>query len=396
MKITKTEIMLLQCGSKAPRDNGCRPIIIRIHTDEGIYGDGEAAMLLMSGALASCGMLKDLSEMIIGMDPLEHEVIWNKLYRRTYFAQHGGPIMYSAISAIDMALWDIKGKYYQVPVYKLLGGKFRDEIPCYASQIQSGWGKYLDYDAHAPEDFRKNAEEAVKEGYKTVKADFLLSDRDGRWLDPQERMGVLDGRLLDLAEERIAAVRDVLGKDGNIIVEGHAYMDVQTGRQIAERFGPYDVLYFEEPCTTFLDNQKYLRSVMPMPMAGGERLFTRWQYIPYMQSHAYQLLQPDVGNCGGITEIMKIIDLAEVYELGVQLHCVATPVGLAAALQVEAAMPRFLFHEHTGFQQRDFIRRLGKYDLQPENGKFRVPEEPGLGNTLSDYALETCEKYTVE
>lgn len=395
MKITKIDIMLLKTGDSAPRDSGCRPIICRIHTDEGIYGDGEAAMLLMSGALATCGMLKDLAERIIGMDPLGHEVIWNKLYRTTYFAQHGGPIMYAAISAIDMALWDIKGKYYNEPVWKLLGGKFRDELPCYASQIHSGWGRYLDEDAHTPEEFYRNACEAREDGYNAVKVDCLISDETGRRLGTGERHGVLTGELLNLAVERVAAVREGIGEDGNIILEGHAYMDVQTGRQFAQRLEPYRILYFEEPCTTFLPNQEYLNSVIPMPLAGGERLFTRWQYMPYVQAHAYQLLQPDVGNCGGITELMKIIDLAEVYELGVQLHCVATPIGLAAALNVEAAMPRFVYHEHTGFQQRDFVRRLGAIDYQPENGVFRVPDEPGIGNTLSQFALDTCEKFTV-
>lgn len=396
MKITKIDIMLLQTGSNAPRDNPCRPIVCRIYTNEGIYGDGEAAMLLMSGSLATYGMLKDLSEIIIGMDPLAHEVIWYKLYRETYFAQHGGPIMYAAISAIDMALWDIKGKYYNKPVWALLGGKFRDELTCYASQIHSGWGRYLDEEAHTPEEFYRNAREAREEGYHTVKVDCLISDRDGRYLKTDERLGLLDADILKLAIERVAAVRDGLGEEGNIILEGHAYLDVQTSRQFANMLEPYHILYFEEPCTTFLPNQEYLNRTISMPMAGGERLFTRWQYMPYVQAHAYQLLQPDVGNCGGITEIMKIIDLAEVYELGVQLHCVATPIGLAAALNVEAAMPRFLFHEHTGFQCRDFVRRLGEIDYQPVSGKMPIPTKPGIGNTLSKFAISTCEKYTVE
>ena len=395
MRITKIDLMILQTGCKQPRDNGCRPIVCRIYTDQGISGDGEAAMLLMSGALASLGMLKDLSEMIIGMDPLENEVIWNKLYRQTYFAQNGGPIMYSAISALDMALWDIKGKYFGVPVYKLLGGKFRSEVACYASQFQSGWGDYRDADAVTPEEYARNAGEAVKQGYRVLKADFLLTSGDGSYLSEEERTGRLSPELLNLAEERVAAVREAVGPDIQLMVEGHGYLDAQTALQLAKRIAPYDILYFEEPCTPFLPTAKFLAQEAGIAISGGERLFSRWQYVPYIESRAYQLLQPDLGNCGGITEVKKIIDLAAVYEIGLQLHCVATPLSVAAALHLEAAMPSFVFHEHASFQSQDFIRCLCENDYQPENGKLKIPELPGLGNALSEYALKTCERYTI-
>lgn len=395
MKITKIDLMVLQTGSKRPRDNGCRPVVCRIYTDEDIYGDGEAAMLLMSGALASFGMLKDLSEMILGMNPLDHEVIWNKLYRQTYFAQNGGPIMYSAISALDMALWDIKGKYFGVPIYRLLGGRFRSEVDCYASQFQSGWGIDMEKSAVTPEDYARYAKEAVSQGYQVLKGDFLLTDRQGRTLTEEDRTGRLSAELLKLAEERVAAVRRAVGPDIQLIVENHGYLDTQTALRLARRIRPYDILYFEEPCTPFLPTAKFLAAEAGIPISGGERLFTRWQYVPYMEARAYQLLQPDLGNCGGITEVKKIIDLAAVYEIGVQLHCVATPLSQAAALNMEAAMPNFVFHEHASFQSRDFIRRLCEYDYQPQEGKLKVPELPGIGNTLSEYALKTCERYTV-
>ena len=394
MKITKIDLMVLQTGKKHPFDNGCRPVVCRIYTDEGIFGDGEAAMLLMSGALASFGMLKDLSEMILGMDPLDHEVVWNKLYRRTYFAQNGGPVMYSAVSAIDMALWDIKGKYFGVPVHRLLGGKFRDDVTCYASQFQSGWGDYME-SAHTPEEYARNAREAVKEGYQVLKADYLLTDEKGRDLDSSQQRGVLSPQLLNLAEERVAAVREAVGKDVQLIVEGHGYTDVQSAMQLAQRIKAYDILFFEEPCTPFLPTAKYLADKMGIGVSGGERLFTRWQYEPYMRERAYQLLQPDLGNCGGITEVKKILDMAEIYEIGVQLHCCASPLSVAAALNVEASMQNFIFHEHTSFQQRDFIRCLCEEDYQPKGAVMRVPDRPGIGNALSEYALKTCEKYTV-
>lgn len=395
MKIRKIDLMLLQTGQKQPRDNGCRPVVCRIYTDEGIYGDGEAAMLLMSGALASFGMLKDLSEMILGMDPLDHEVVWNTLYRRTYFAQNGGPIMYAAISAIDMALWDIKGKFFGMPVYQLLGGAFRDEVSCYASQFQSGWGRYME-SAHTPEEFARNAREAVQEGYRVLKADYLSTDRSGRDLTSAQQRGVLSPSLLRLAEERVAAVREAVGEDVQLIVEGHGYTDPQAAMQFAKRIAPYDILFFEEPCTPFLPTATYLADKLGIPVSGGERLFSRWQYLPYIQERAYHLLQPDLGNCGGISGVKKILDIAEVYEIGVQLHCCASPLSVAAALNVEASMQNFIFHEYTSFQQREFIRRLCVEDYQPENAVIKIPQRPGIGNTLSDFALSTCEKMTIE
>ena len=135
MKITKVEVFEVQA-----RRPEWRPVLCRIYTDEGIYGDGEAALAYCNGAPAAAGMIKDLASLIIGMDPLDNEVIWDKLYKCTFWGQNGGPVVFAGISAIDIALWDIKGKYFNVPVYKLLGGKRRDYIRTYASQLQFGWG----------------------------------------------------------------------------------------------------------------------------------------------------------------------------------------------------------------------------------------------------------------
>ena len=157
----------------------------------------------------------------------------------------------------------------------------------------------------------------------------------------------------------------------------------------------YGILFFEEPCTPFLPAMERFARHSPIPASGGERLYSRWQYLPYASSGVYRLLQPDAGDCGGITELKKIIDLADIFELPVQVHCCASPLCVAATLQVEAVISRFTFHEHTSFQCQDAIRRLCRYDYQPEGGDLRIPDLPGLGNELSDFALTHCEKTVI-
>lgn len=137
MKITKVDVLHLKTNLK----NGhWRPIVCRIYTDEGIYGDGEAALAYGESQIAAFGIVQNFAKLIIGMDPLQHEVIWDKLYRTTFWGQNGGPVIFAGISAIDIALWDIKGKYYNAPIYELLGGKRREKLRTYASQLQFSWG----------------------------------------------------------------------------------------------------------------------------------------------------------------------------------------------------------------------------------------------------------------
>ena len=143
MKITKVDVLMAKI--KVPVSDGWRPVFCRIYTDEGIYGDGEAAVTYMLGAPAAFSMIQDVAPLIIGMDPMDNEVIWDKIYKNTFWCQNGGPITFAAMSAIDIALWDIKGKALGLPLYKLFGGKFRSELRAYASQLQlSGWKKDTD------------------------------------------------------------------------------------------------------------------------------------------------------------------------------------------------------------------------------------------------------------
>ena len=183
-----------------------RPICCRVFTDEGIYGDGEAGIAFDYAAPAGIGMLQDLSHLIIGENPMRVEYIWEKLFYNSFWAQGGGPVVYAAMSAIDIALMDIKGKALNVPIYELLGGKFRNELRCYASQLQFGWvdrigpwGKSLEY--------VDIVQYAMSQGYDAVKIDFTMYDLHGQEIPCQDWRGILPNHLYRLFEERLAAIR---------------------------------------------------------------------------------------------------------------------------------------------------------------------------------------------
>lgn len=389
MKITQVDVMKLETGEHFT------PIVCRIYTDEGIYGDGEAALAYGFARNAAVGILRDFAQLIIGMDPLDHEIIWDMLYKNTFWGQNGGPVTFSGLSAIDIALWDIKGKYFNVPVYKLLGGKRQDKLRTYASQLQYGWSRNYETMATA-EDYSTVAKKAVAEGYDCIKIDFLTFDRDGRTLRKDETANLLPPYYLTLFEERIAAVREAVGPHVDIIVENHSSTDANSAVQIAQIAAKYRVFAFEEPNTPTPKVTRFIRDNVNIPIAHGERLYGRWQYAPYFENGSVQLIQPDVGNCGGLTEVKKVSDMAFIYDVCVQVHSVGSPLETATAMQLECAIPNFAIHEHHRVSLCDYMRRLCKYDYQPVDGKLVVPDLPGIGNELSDYALTHCEKITLK
>lgn len=391
MKIVKVDVM--QLGTDVRPD--WRPIVCRIYTDEGIYGDGEAAMAYDVGALGAFGMLQELAKMVIGMDPLDNEVIWDKLYRSTFWGQNGGPVTFSAISAIDIALWDIKGKYFKVPVYKLLGGKKRDNLRCYASQLQFGWGE-VRIPARTPEDYAKNAKKAVAEGYDAVKFDFFLYDEKDGFFNDNDRLGLLSKKYLNIVEKRIAAVREAVGPDVDIIMENHSYTDAQSALQLGKMAEKYDIFCFEEPTTPYPKITKYMSDKLNIPIATGERIYSRWQYAQYFENCSVQMIQPDFGNCGGITEGKKICDMAYAYDVGVQGHACGSPLSNVVALHLECVISNFVIHEHHAVNLTPYNKSYCIYDYQPVNGKFKVPELPGLGNELSESAINNSVKVTIE
>ncbi|MCC8060169.1 MAG: mandelate racemase/muconate lactonizing enzyme family protein [Clostridiales bacterium] len=383
MKITKVEVIQEKPAKEHPR---WRPIFCRIYTDEGIYGDGEAAMAYGVGSYGAFGMLVDFSKLIIGMDPLDHEIIWEKLYKLTFWAQNGGSVAMGAISAIDIALWDIKGKFFNMPIYKLLGGKRRSQLRTYASQLQFGWDCKNEVKTTL-EDYCEVAKKAVSEGFDCVKIDFFTFDTDGRKFTSKDQTTLRPPYYVDLVESRVAAVRETIGPKVDIMMENHSFTDASAAIQIGRRVQKYNIFAFEEPTSPSPKVMKHIADSLDMPLAQGERVYGRIQYIPYFEDMSMQLIQPDLGTCGGITEGKKICDMAYSYDVSVQLHVCASPLSTAAALHLESTLPNFCIHEHHTFNLKDWNRKLCTVDWQPESGMFTVPEGPGLGCELSDYAL---------
>jgi L-alanine-DL-glutamate epimerase-like enolase superfamily enzyme len=392
MKIAKVDVMMVKI-EKMPK---LRPIICRIFTDEGIYGDGEAALAYGIAAPAAFGMIQDLAKLIIGMDPLDNEVIWDKLYKSTFWGQNGGPVVFAGISALDIALWDIKGKYFNVPVYKLLGGKRRDNLRTYASQLQFGWD-----DPEVPvaktADYAAVSRKAVAEGYDCIKIDFFTFDRDGRPFTTGEEMTrLLKPYYVQLIEERIAAVREAIGPNVDIIMENHSTLDANSAVQLGRVAQKYNIFYFEEPNTPTAKMAKYINSKLTMPISHGERIYSRWQYAEYFENNSVEVIQPDIGNCGGLTEAKKICDMAYTYDVSVQAHVCASPYSTAVALHLECVIPNFVIHEHHRICLLQCNKDLCVYDYQPVDGKYKVPELPGIGNEFSEVALKNCDKVTVQ
>ena len=364
MKITKIDIMLVDVN---PVDNpGWEPIVCRVYTDSGIYGDGEAALAYGRASRAAFGMIQDLAGLVIGMDPLSNEVIWEKLYKATFWGQNGGPVVFAGISAIDIALWDIKGKHFGVPVYQLLGGKMRQKLRCYA------------------------------EGYDAIKIDFFTFAPDGHRFSSEETTRIQSPANVNLVISRLAAVREAVGPDVDIIMENHSYIDAQGAVQLGRLAEQYNVLFFEEPTTPNPKMNQFVADRVRIPIAQGERIYTRWGYAPYFEDGSIQLIQPDIGNCGGITEAKKICDLAHIYDVGVQAHVCAGPLSTAAALHLEAAIPNFTIHEHHVYNRFAYNKAMCIYDYQPVQGSIAVPDLPGLGNELSDFCFTHGQKVTVQ
>jgi len=293
-----------------------------------------------------------------------------------------------------MALWDIKGKAYNVPLYELLGGKQRPTLRAYASQLQHGWGTDEFVNLGKTEEYVEVAEAAVKDGFNALKYNFLVYDRDGKWT------GILNGPqenwMIEMIEERVAAVRNAVGPNVDIILENHGYSDHVSAAQIARAVEKYNIFFMEEAGVPMnVEAMSELQKKTSIPLAGGERVYGRYDYNRYFQANAMKIAQPDLGTCGGITEGKKICDLASAYDVSVQTHVCGSPIATTASLHLEAAIPNFVIREWHVQNRYPSYTLFGKYDYAPKNGQCEIPDLPGIGQELSDYALEHAKIETV-
>mgnify|MGYP002609462073 FL=1 len=401
MKITSVECYL--------GDKGLGGFVtVKVNTDEGISGFGEAGLAYGKCSEAAFGQCQDFARMVLGMDPFNTEEIWEHLHRHTFWGMGGGVVVTSAMAAIDTACWDIKGKALNMPVYKLIGGKTNKKLRAYASQLQFGWRTLIEKNdaltlLYDPKDYYDVVKDAMAEGYDAVKIDPVFAPLEER---PMAEVMATQGNQIrgcyrehDLTRsvERIAAAREAGGPDLDIIVEIHSLLDANTAALLGQALEPYRIMYYEEPTMPCNPGVfKHIKERCKLPLATGERSYTRWGFRQFFEDRTLDIIQPDLCNTGGITETKKICDMAQVYDVGVQIHVCGGPIATAAALQVEAAIPNFVIHEEHNANLLKVFKEAGKYYHAPVNGFYEVPELPGIGQEMSEQAMATARKVVIE
>lgn len=390
MKIVGAEIIQARLSGEAGilRWNPCW---VRLVTDNGIDGVGEVGLAYGVASGAAPGMIRDLAEaFVIGRDPFDTESIWETMFRSSFWGEGGGPVVSGAMSAMDAALWDIKGKSMGMPVWKLLGGRCNEKLRTYASQIQLGWSENGVNNLTQPEDYADAARIAVADGYDCVKIDPLMIGLDGK-RNPKLR-GLHSASDLARYRARLEAVRDAVGPEVDIILELHSFTSKSGAEKLAELYADLNLYFMEEP-VHYASPLAHLalRERMDGRLSAGERFYTRWGAEPYLSANAIDVIQPDFGLIGGITEGKKVCDLAHLYDITVQGHVCGSPVATAIALHVETAIPNFQIHEHHIYARQKVNRDLCDVDLQPKSGVFEAPQTPGLGVRLTDRAYHKAD-----
>ena len=339
-------------------------LFIKIYTDAGIYGVGEGSLQYKD--LGLMAEIEDFSKFLIGKDPFAIEYIWTSLYRRVTWT--GGAVTMSAISAIDLALWDLKGKALGVPVYELLGGKVRDAVPVYAN----GWFE----DAVTPEDHAEMAIKTVESGYPCLK----FYPFKGQYATTPER--------IKTGVELVAAVRNAVGPDIQIGIDVRARLDFWSALQVAEELIPYKISWIEEPIQ--FDNPKLMGEFARksrVPVSTGEQLYNRWDFQPLLDEKSISIIQPDICHAGGISELRKIASAAETQYVNVAPHNSNGPISTAASLHLDMNIPNC-------FKQEIFVSFLDRYEAVLTNqipihdGFATPPVGPGWGTDIDEEALK--------
>jgi galactonate dehydratase len=341
-----------------------RWLFLKITTDEGIVGWGEP---VIEGKAATVKTAVDeLMENLIGKNPMNIEDHWNMMYRSGFY--RGGPILMSAIAGIDQALWDIKGKFYNAPIHQLLGGKARDKMRVYS------W-----IGGDRPAEVGIAAQKMMASGFTAVK---MNATEELQYVDSFEK--------IDHAVERVAIVREAVGKHFDIGIDFHGRVHKPMAKILAKELEAFHPMFIEEPVLP--ENNEALREIanhVAIPIATGERMFSRWQVKNILQDGYVDIIQPDVSHAGGITECKKIISMAEAYDVAAAPHCPLGPIALAACLQVDATCHNAFIQEQSlgihynqGSDLLDYL--LEKNVFNYENGFVKIPEGPGLGIEINE------------
>jgi galactonate dehydratase len=352
-------------------------LFVQVDTDEGLTGWGEITTypgLVANRAVAA--MLREVREVLVGQDPAHIEAIWHQLFRLfTYMGTRGATT--ATVSGIDIALWDIRGQALGLPIYDLLGGPLRETIPLYVHFAP----------ATTPEGMAANALEQVALGAKAIKTDPFLAAGGLLGLGHTDYLdGQIDPATEQLGVDMIAAIREAIGPQIELLIDAHARYNVPTAVRLARRLAPYNIGWFEEPCPP--ESYHALRQVrdqIPVAMCVGERLHTRFEFVPIFEQRLADYIMPDVTWTGGITELKKIATMAEAYYIPVTPHDASGPVNIMAGAHVSMTMPNF-YRLEARRAQFSFYNAFLNEPLVVQNGELLVSRRPGLGITLNlDY-----------
>lgn len=342
-------------------------VFVKLETDEGISGIGEGTLEYKENALL--GAIEDIKRVLIGQDPREVERISHELYRDSYWRV--GPVLQSAVSAVNMAMWDIKAKAAGVPVYEMLGGKVRDGVRMYANAWFAG--------AKTADEFAAAAVKAKNMGVTALKWDpfgkayMYMENADFR-------------RSIEIVE----AVRGAVGNDVDLLIEGHGRFDIATGIKIANAIKPFDPYFFEEPTPPdCLDALAQVHKSSPVPIAAGERLYSLTQMRDFLERGCADFVQPDISHCGGISAVKKMAALCEAHYVALAPHNPSGPVANAATLHIAASTPGFRILEIC-FTDVSWRKELTNERVVFDKGNILIPTGVGLGLEINE---ENCLKY---
>jgi galactonate dehydratase len=352
-------------------------IFVKVVTDQpGLWGWGEATLEWHTRSVV--GAIEDLSQLLIGEDPTRIEYLWQMMYRQHFW--HGnGVVRGTAISGIDIALWDILGKVHGVPCHKLWGGPVRDYVRLYS---HLGGGRMEDFYETKPGDaarFADLAQKAVADGFTAFKT-----------MAVPETMP-LDGlRPIKYAEACVAAMREAVSDEIDIMVDCHARPSPRMGMQFAKALEPYGLYFFEEPCwPETLDDIALIQRAVSTPIATGERLVGVWAFRDLLEKHGCSVIQPDITHCGGLSEARRIAALAEAYRVALAPHNPQGPVSTAASLELGFATPSYVICEsvHLDVPWRQEV--VSESFVVEEQGRVvRPSDKPGLGIEINEEAVK--------
>jgi galactonate dehydratase len=350
VKITKVETFLVKP----------RWLFLKLHTDEGLVGLGEP--ILEGRARTVATAIEELEPYLIGKDPTRVVHHWQAMYKHAFY--RGGPILTSALSGLDHAMWDLAGKAAGLPVYKMLGGPTRDRIKVYKG-IGGG----------TTEQAVLAAKDAVAKGFIALKTG-PAGPRPARIIETPG--------YVNYVVERFAAIREAVGNETDIACDFHGAISPQTAMLLIKALEPYQPFFIEEPvqCQN-VDIMADIARKTHLPIATGERIFTKWGFRELLEKRAASILQPDISHAGGIFEARIIAGMAESYYAAIAPHCPLGPISLAAGIHLDASIPNFLAQEHTTFGEG--------YLKQPftfKDGYLELPTAPGLGIELDEEAIQ--------